>query len=53
MIGVEHLAIHDSHRRIHLKLLDTPGLPPARKALIRREVDQATTILDRAREQNQ
>lgn len=53
MIGVEHLAIHDSHRRVHLKLLATPGLPPARKALIRREIDQATTILDRAREQSQ
>lgn len=53
VIGVEHLAIHDSHRRIHLKLLNTPGLPPARKALVQREIDQATTILDRAREQNQ
>ncbi|MFC9251763.1 integrase [Amycolatopsis thailandensis] len=53
MIGVEHLAIHDSHRRIHLKLLDTPSLPPARKAVIRREIDQATTILDRARQESQ
>jgi hypothetical protein len=53
MIGVEHLAIHDSHRRIHLTLLDTPSLPPTRKALIQREIDQATTILDRAREQSQ
>ncbi|MFE3173086.1 integrase [Amycolatopsis sp. NPDC059090] len=53
MIGVEHLAIHDSHRRTHLKLLDTPSLPPARKALIRREIDQATTILDRAQGKNQ
>jgi hypothetical protein len=52
MIGVEHLAIHDSHRRIRLKLLDTPSLPPACKALIQREIDQVSTILDRAREEN-
>lgn len=52
MIGVEHIAIHDSHRRIHLKLLNTPGLPPPRKALIRREIEQADTILNRVHQEN-
>jgi hypothetical protein len=52
MIGVEHIAIHDSHRRIHLKLLNTPGLPSPRKALIRREIEQADTTLNRVHEEN-
>jgi hypothetical protein len=52
MIGIEHVAIHDSHRRIHLKLLNTPGLPPPRKALIRREIEQADTILNRIHQEN-
>lgn len=52
MISVEHVAIHDSHRRIHLKLLNTPGPPPARKALTRREIEQADAILNRVHQEN-
>ncbi len=53
MIGPEHLPIHDSHRRTQLKLLDTPGLPAARRALITRELERTDAVLAQARPQEQ
>lgn len=48
MIGIEHVAIHDSHRRTQLKLLQQPGLPACRKALITRELERVEAVLDKA-----
>ena len=45
LIGVEHIAIHDSHKRTQLKLLQVPGLPGPRRALIQREIEQADAVL--------
>ncbi|MEU7736781.1 integrase [Streptomyces griseus] len=50
MIGIEHIPIHDSHRRTQLKLLQTPGLPACRKQLITRELERVEAILDKAGE---
>jgi hypothetical protein len=50
MIGLEHIPIHDSHRRGQLKLLQTPGLPACRKQLITREVERVEAILDKTAE---
>jgi hypothetical protein len=49
MIGVEHVAIHDSHRRTQLKLLKIPKLPSPRKALIRREIERVDAVLEQIR----
>ncbi|WP_199783128.1 hypothetical protein [Streptomyces alboniger] len=45
MIGVEHVAIHDAHRRTQLKPLETRRLPAPRKDLIRREIERVDAIL--------
>ncbi|MEU3312796.1 hypothetical protein ABZ743_09075 [Streptomyces sp. NPDC006662] len=50
MIGIEHIPIHDSHRRTQLKLLQTPRLPACRKQLITRELERVEAILDKASE---
>jgi hypothetical protein len=46
LIGVEHIPIHDAHRRTQLTLLNTPGLPTVRQALIRRELERVEAVLD-------
>jgi hypothetical protein len=46
LIGPEHLAIHDAHRRTQLTLLQTPNLPAGRQALIRRELERVEAVLD-------
>ncbi|WP_331755215.1 hypothetical protein OG936_38255 (plasmid) [Streptomyces sp. NBC_00846] len=51
MIGPEHVPIYDSHRRTQLKLLDTPGLPAARKALISRELERTEAVLAKIHEE--
>ncbi|MEV0495658.1 integrase [Streptomyces atratus] len=50
MIGIEHVPIHDSHRRTQLKLLQTPGLPKCRKELVTRELQRVEAVLDKAKE---
>ncbi|AQS69655.1 hypothetical protein [Streptomyces pactum] len=50
MIGIEHIPIHDSHRRTQLKLLQTPNLPKCRKEVITREVKRVEAVLDMAKE---
>ncbi|MEU9062357.1 integrase [Streptomyces sp. NPDC048430] len=50
MIGVEHVVIYDSHHRTQLKLLQTPGLPPCRRALITREAEHAEAVLIKVQE---
>lgn len=45
MIGIEHVAIHDSHRRRQLVLLETPRLPETRKKVFRREIERVDAIL--------
>ncbi|WP_198357373.1 integrase [Streptomyces fildesensis] len=52
LIGVEHVALHDSHRRTQLKLLETRRLPAPRTALIRREIDRVDAVLALVREEN-
>ncbi|MFI6637780.1 hypothetical protein ACIBI7_53635 [Nonomuraea fuscirosea] len=49
MIGVEHVPLHDSHRRTQLKLLEIRGLPAPRKALIQREIDRVDAVLAQVR----
>ncbi|MFI7356222.1 integrase [Streptomyces avidinii] len=49
MIGTEHVALYDSHHRTQLQLLQTPGLPAGRKALISREAERAQAVLDKIR----
>ncbi|MFT9790048.1 integrase [Streptomyces rhizosphaericola] len=51
MIGPEHVPIYDSHRRTQLKLLDDPGLPAAREALISRELERTEAVLVKVREE--
>ncbi|MEU5050139.1 integrase [Streptomyces sp. NPDC021096] len=51
MIGVEHVAIHDSHRRTQLKILETRRLPTPRKALIRREIERVDAVLAHVRKE--
>ncbi len=46
LIGVEHIPIHDAHRRTQLTLLNTPSLPTVRQALIRRELERVEAVLD-------
>lgn len=46
LIGIEHIPIHDAHRRTQLTLLNTPDLPAARQALIRRELERVEAVLD-------
>lgn len=50
MIGIEHVPIHDSHRRTQLKLLETPGLPKCRKELVTRELQRVEAVLEEAKE---
>ncbi|QWQ43703.1 integrase [Streptomyces sp. YPW6] len=50
MIGVEHVPIYDSHHRTQLKLLQTPGLAPCRRALITREAERAEAVLNQVQE---
>ncbi|OKI62669.1 hypothetical protein AMK15_16500 [Streptomyces sp. MJM1172] len=49
VIGTEHMPFYDAHRRTQLKLLQTPGLPACRKALITREAERAEAVLDKIR----
>lgn len=51
LIGVEHVAIHDSHRRTQLKLLETRRLPAPRQALIRREIERVDAVLAHVRKE--
>jgi len=53
MIGVEHVAIHDSHRRRQLVLLETPRLPKPKQELIRREIERVDAVLAHVRKENQ
>lgn len=46
LIGPEHIPIHDTHRRTQLTLLQTPGLPECRQALIHRELERVEAVLD-------
>ncbi|MEU9087468.1 integrase [Streptomyces sp. NPDC048357] len=45
VIGTEHMPFYDAHHRTQLKLLQTPGLPACRKALITREAERAEAVL--------
>ncbi|MEV4840382.1 hypothetical protein AB0K05_38160 [Nonomuraea sp. NPDC049486] len=49
MIGIEHVPLHDSHRRTQLKLLEVRGLPAPRRALIHREIDRVDAVLEQVR----
>ena len=49
--SVEHVAIHDSHRRRQLVLLETPRMPAPRKALIRREIERVDAVLAHVRKE--
>jgi hypothetical protein len=49
MIGIEHVAIHECHRRTQLKLLEIPRLPSPRKAFIRREIERVDAVLAQIR----
>ncbi|MFD9418773.1 hypothetical protein ACFWC9_29250 [Streptomyces goshikiensis] len=49
MIGIEHAQIHEAHHRTQLALLQTPGLPACRKALITREAERAEAVLNKIR----
>ncbi|MBZ4321227.1 hypothetical protein [Streptomyces huiliensis] len=51
VIGTEHVAIYDSHRRTQLKLLDAPALSPCRKELIIRELERTEAVLDKIRKE--
>ncbi|MGW4241179.1 hypothetical protein [Nocardia sp. NPDC004722] len=48
IIGPEHLPIWRSEENTLLTLLDTPKLPPARRAQLQRELDDVLTALRRA-----
>ncbi|MER7849961.1 integrase [Kitasatospora sp. NPDC096077] len=50
IIAPEHLPLYDAHRHQLLALLDRPGLPPGRRAVLERELDQIGAVLDRAPE---
>jgi hypothetical protein len=51
MIGIEHVAIHDSHRRSQVKLLGMPRLPKPRKEVIQREIERVDAVLAFVREE--
>ncbi|WP_109530035.1 hypothetical protein [Nocardia aurea] len=48
IIGPEHLPIWRSEEHTLLALLDTPKLPPPRRAQLQRELDDVLTALRRA-----
>lgn len=49
MITAEHAPLYEAHHRTQLKLLQTPGLPACRKALITREAERAEAVLHKIR----
>jgi hypothetical protein len=48
VIAPAHLPIWDSQQRTLLTLIDTPGLPAARKECLRRELTQVNAVLRKA-----
>jgi hypothetical protein len=48
IIGPEHLPIWHAEKRALLTLLDTPKLPPCRKATLRRELTDVEAVLAKA-----
>ncbi|MCJ1676187.1 integrase [Streptomyces sp. APSN-46.1] len=49
MITSEHAQLYEAHHRTQLNLLQTPGLPACRKALITREAERAEAVLHKIR----
>lgn len=52
VIGPEHLPIWNAEKRTLLTLLDTPGLPECRKAVLHREVSEVDAVLAKADKDN-
>jgi hypothetical protein len=48
IIGPEHVPIWDAEKHTLLTLLDTPKLPPCRKAALQRELTDVEAVLDKA-----
>lgn len=48
IIGPEHLPIWGNEERALLTLIDTPGLPPCRKAALQRELTEVQAVLLKA-----
>ncbi|GAA2530949.1 hypothetical protein [Winogradskya humida] len=48
VIGVEHVPIWTAEKRSLLKLAEARKLPPARRALIQRQIDDVQAVIDRA-----
>ncbi|WP_045740349.1 site-specific integrase [Actinoplanes rectilineatus] len=48
IIGVEHVPIWTAEKRSLLKLVDDGKFPPARSALIQRQLDDVQAVIDRA-----
>jgi hypothetical protein len=52
IIGPEHVPIWDAEKRTLLILLDTPKLPPCRKAALQRALTDVEAVLGKADKEN-